>query len=56
MAKTSRKIVVLKNPKSGTLYYTRKNPTNTSDKLVFKKYDKVTRKIEIFKESNIKLG
>ncbi|MDP4038662.1 MAG: 50S ribosomal protein L33 [bacterium] len=56
MAKTSRQIVVLKNPNSGTLYYTRKNPTNTPDKLVFKKYDKATRKVETFKESNVKLG
>ncbi len=54
--KSSRQIVVLRNPKTGTLYYTRKNTTQNPDKLVLKKYDRVSRKIETFKETKIKLG
>lgn len=54
--KTARALIVLKNPETGTLYYTRKNSTNTTDKLVLKKYDKKTRKVETFTESKVKLG
>jgi len=54
--KSSRQIVVLKNPKTGTLYYTQKNVTNTPDKLVLRKYDKVSRRVETFKETKLKLG
>jgi large subunit ribosomal protein L33 len=54
--KTSRQIITLRNPKTGTIYYTRKNTNNTKDKLVLKKYDKKSRKIETFKESKVKLG
>lgn len=54
--KTARALVVLKNPTTGTLYYTRKNSTNSPDKLVLKKYDKRSRKVETFTETKIKLG
>lgn len=54
--KSARQIIVLKNSQTGTLYYTRKNATNTHDKLVLKKFDKKSRKIEVFTESKIKLG
>lgn len=54
--KTSRQIITLRNPKTGTIYYSRKNTTNTKDKLALRKYDKKSRKIETFKESKIKLG
>ena len=54
--KSARSLIVLKNPKTGTLYYTRKNSTNTPDKITLKKYDKKTRQVEKFVESKIKLG
>lgn len=54
--KTARQIVTLRNPKTGTIYYTRKNTNNTKDKLILKKFDKKSRKIETFKESKVKLG
>lgn len=54
--KAARQIVVLKNPETGTLYYTRKNPTLMPDKMVAKKYDKKTQKVETFTESKVKLG
>ena len=54
--KTARALIVLKNPKTGTLYYTRKNSTNSPDKLSLKKYDPRTRKVETFTESKVKLG
>ena len=36
--KVARQIIVLKNPETGTLYYTRKNPTLMPYKMVQKKY------------------
>lgn len=54
--KTARQLVVLRNPTTGTLYYTRKNNTNSPDKLTLKKYDKKSRRVETFTESKIKLG
>lgn len=54
--KTARQIVTLRNPRTGTIYYTRKNTNNTKDKLILKKFDKKSRKIETFKESKVKLG
>jgi len=54
--KQARTIVVLKNPETGTLYYTKKNATETPDKLVLKKYDKKIRKVAEFTESKVKLG
>lgn len=54
--KTARQIVVLKNPETGSLYYTRKNSTKSPDPIKLKKYDKITRQVETFTESKIKLG
>ncbi len=41
------------NP-TGTIYVTKKNPRTTTEKLVMRKYDPVTRKHEEFKEKKIK--
>lgn len=54
--KTARQIVVLKNPDTGTLYYTRKNSTKSPDPIKLRKYDRATRQVETFVESKIKLG
>ena len=54
--KSARALIVLRNAKTGTLYYTRKNSTNTADKLSLQKYDKRTRQVETFTESKVKLG
>ena len=54
--KNARQIVVLKNPETGSLYYTRKSAHNTPDKLEMKKYDPKTRKVATFVESKVKLG
>ena len=54
--KQARQLIVLKNADTGSLYYTRKNPINSPDKLVMKKYDRKTRKVEEFTESKVKLG
>ncbi|MCC7289215.1 50S ribosomal protein L33 [bacterium] len=54
--KQARALIVLKNPKTGTLYFTNKNSLNSPDKIVLKKYDKKTRKVETFTESKMKLG
>ncbi len=54
--KTARALIVLKNPKTGSLYYTHKNSTNTPDKLSLRKFDKKTRQVETFTESKVKLG
>jgi len=56
MAKKTAKILVkLRNPDTGTFYTTYRNPKspNTAEKLSFKKYDKKTRKHEIFTEAKI---
>lgn len=39
---------------TGTFYITKKNPRTKTEKLELKKYDKKTRKHEIFKEKKIK--
>jgi large subunit ribosomal protein L33 len=39
---------------TGSYYTTTKNPRNVPEKLELKKYDKVTRKHETFKEKKIK--
>ncbi|MCC7543556.1 50S ribosomal protein L33 [bacterium] len=54
--KQARQLIVLKNPETGTLYYTKKNATSTPDKLTMKKYDKKIRKVAEFVESKVKLG
>lgn len=54
--KQARTVVVLKNPETGTLYYTKKNASLTPDKLIMKKYDKKIRKVAEFVESKVKLG
>lgn len=54
--KQARQLIVLKNPETGTLYYTKKNATLTPDKLTLKKYDKKIRKVAEFVESKVKLG
>ena len=54
--KTARELIVLKNPKSGTLYFTRKNKTNSPDKITLKKFDRATRKVETFTETKMTLG
>lgn len=54
--KQARALIVLKNPKTGTLYYTKKSSINTPDKISLKKFDKATRKVETFTESKMKLG
>ncbi len=54
--KSNRQLIVLKNPDTGTLYYTRKNSIQSPDPIKLKKYDRVTRKIGTFVESKVKLG
>ncbi|MFO0955179.1 MAG: 50S ribosomal protein L33 [Candidatus Saccharibacteria bacterium] len=54
--KQARTIVVLKNPDTGSLYYTKKSAHNTPDKLEMKKYDPKIRKVATFVESKVKLG
>lgn len=54
--KTARSLIVLRNAKTGTLYYTHKNSTNTADKLSLQKYDKRSRQVETFTEAKVKLG
>lgn len=47
-------LVRLRNKNTGTVYITKKNPKNTPDKLVARKYDKKTRKVETFTEEKMK--
>lgn len=54
--KGNRQLIVLKNPDTGTLYYTRKNIVKTTDKLELKKFDKKAGKVATFVESKVKLG
>jgi large subunit ribosomal protein L33 len=53
--KTQEQIVVMRNKATGSRYYTRKNPKNTTDKLELKKFDPKTRKVELFTEVKAKL-
>jgi len=48
--KGQRQIVRFVNKKTGTIYTSFKNKLNTKDKLSINKYDKVTKKHEIFEE------
>lgn len=55
MAKSvTQKIKLLSTAGTGFFYVTRKNPRNTTEKMVFKKYDPVARKHVEFKEAKIK--
>ncbi|MBP6005878.1 50S ribosomal protein L33 [Candidatus Saccharibacteria bacterium] len=54
--KGARQLIVLVNKATGTRYLTKKNKTNTTDKLVLKKYDRKTRKVEEFTETKTSLG
>ena len=55
MAMHGKRILIkLVNKKTGTYYVTVKNPKTTTDKLRLMKYDKVTRKHEVFTEDKVK--
>lgn len=55
MAKSvTQKIKLVSTAGTGFYYVTKKNPRNTTEKLVLKKYDPVVRKHVEFKESKIK--
>lgn len=49
-----QKIKLLSTAGTGFFYVTKKNPRNTTEKLVLKKYDPVVRKHVEFKETKIK--
>lgn len=51
MAKVQTHIIKIKDKKSGLILYTRKNKKQNPDKLSLKKYNKVTRKHELFTEA-----
>ena len=52
MAKpVTQKIKLLSTAGTGFYYVTKKNPRNTTEKLSFKKYDPVARKLVEFKET-----
>jgi large subunit ribosomal protein L33 len=51
--KGNRQIVKFVNPKTGTFYVATKNRVNTTDKLKLKKFDKKTKKHEVFEERKI---
>ena len=55
MAKTNNILIKLEST-AGTGYYypTKKNPRNSTEKFVFRKYDPVVRKHVEFKEAKIK--
>jgi large subunit ribosomal protein L33 len=48
------KIRLVSTAETGFFYVTKKNPRNTTEKMVFKKYDPVVRKHVEFKEAKIK--
>ncbi len=48
------KIRLVSTADTGFFYVTRKNPRNTTEKMVFNKYDPVVRKHVEFKEAKIK--
>jgi len=55
MAKpTTVKIRLVSTADTGFFYVTKKNPRNTTEKMVFRKYDPVVRKHVEFKEAKIK--
>ena len=53
--KTNKILIKLRNPETGTFYTTYRNPKspNTAEKLQFRKYDKKTRRHELFVENKI---
>jgi large subunit ribosomal protein L33 len=55
MAKSATvKIRLVSTADTGFFYVTKKNPRNTTEKMVFSKYDPVVRKHVEFKEAKIK--
>ncbi len=55
--KSKRKLVGLVSKASGhRTYYVKKNTMNTTEKLVLKKYDPITRKHEVYEETKKNLG
>lgn len=58
MASKSKRILVgmVSKESKHRVYYTYRNPTNTSEKLVMKKYDPVLRKHVVFEETKKNLG
>jgi large subunit ribosomal protein L33 len=55
MAKSAvQKIRLVSTAKTGYFYVTKKNPRNSSEKMVKRKYDPVARKHVEFKEAKIK--
>jgi large subunit ribosomal protein L33 len=55
MAKpATQKIKLVSSAGTGYYYVTSKNPRNSTEKLVFKKYDPVVKKHVEFKEGKIK--
>jgi large subunit ribosomal protein L33 len=48
------KIRLVSTADTGFFYVTKKNPRNTTEKMVFRKYDPVVRKHVEFKEAKIK--
>jgi large subunit ribosomal protein L33 len=56
-SKSKRKLVGLVSEASGhRTYYMKKNTMNTPDALELKKYDPITRKHEVYKETKKNLG
>ncbi|MCL1876607.1 50S ribosomal protein L33 [Candidatus Saccharibacteria bacterium] len=56
-SKSKRKLVGLVSEDGKTrIYYTKKNPQNTTEKLALKKYNPKTRKHEIMTETKKNLG
>ncbi len=49
-----QKIKLLSTAGTGFFYVTKKNPRNTTEKMVMRKYDPVVRKHVEFKEAKIK--
>ncbi|MFQ5617468.1 MAG: 50S ribosomal protein L33 [Rhodospirillales bacterium] len=55
MAKSATILIKLvSTADTGFYYVTKKNPRNTTEKMVFRKYDPVVRKHVPFKEAKIK--
>ncbi len=55
MAKSATiQIKLVSTADTGFYYVTKKNPRNTTEKMVFRKYDPVVRKHVPFKEAKIK--
>jgi large subunit ribosomal protein L33 len=55
MAKKGNRIIVkMVNKATGTFYVSTKNRINTTEKMKTKKFDKKTKKHEVFEEAKIK--